>query len=81
MNLVGSLILSHVACCNGRKLQNSWCFVPDSTWWVYSARYGPMRLSLRENYKYPLWTLPLQSLKLSRPWLHINYERSLMEAV
>lgn len=68
-------------CCNGSKLQSSWCLASDSTWRVYSARYGPMQFSLSENYKCPLWTLLLQSLRASYRPGYINYKRSLMEAV
>ena len=38
---------------------------PDSTLWVYSIHYSPTRFSFRDNYKCPLWNLPLRSLRPS----------------
>ena len=58
-------ILTHLGCCNNRKLKSPWGLTPVPTWWVYSASYGPTLFSLRENYKCLLWTLPLQSLRPS----------------
>ena len=49
---MGSLILSHLTCCNARKLQSPWGFSPDPIRWVYSSPYSPTRSSVRENYKY-----------------------------
>ena len=46
INVVRSLILSHLGCCNGRKFQNSWDFNADPTWYVYSALYGPTRMKI-----------------------------------
>ena len=63
VNLVFSLILSHLGCCNDQKLQSSRDFTPERNWLVYSAPYdGPTQFSLCENYKCPSWTLPLQNL-------------------
>lgn len=56
---------------NGRKLQGSWDFAPSLTWWVYSIPCDPTRFLPRESYKWPLRTLPLQSL---RPSDGPNYE-------
>ena len=58
-------IVTHLEYCNDQKLQSSWGSAPDPIFWVYSASTTLHKFSLRENYKYRLWTLPLQSMRHS----------------
>ena len=58
-------ILSHLGCCNVRKVQSYCRFVPDPIWCVYSTPYRPTLFSIRENDKYPSWTLSHESLRPS----------------
>ena len=50
INLVRSLILSHLGCCTGRKLENSWDFNADPTWYVYSVPYGSTRMKIINSF-------------------------------
>ena len=52
-------VLINLGWCNGRKLQNSWDFAPDLTWWVYSIPYCHTRFPLCQSYNYSLQTLSL----------------------
>ena len=58
-----SLILSHLGSCNGRKLQNSWDFDADPSWYVYSAPYDPTRMKIINAvyglYPSKVWDLPM----------------------
>ena len=56
-------VLSHLRCCKGLKWQSRWGFIPNPTLWVYKALYSLTQFSFREKYKYPSWTLLLQSPK------------------
>ena len=73
ISLVRSLILSHLGCCNGLKLENSWDFNADPTWYVYRAPYGSTRMktinSLYGLYPSKVWDL-LMALAVfqSTPW-------------
>ena len=58
-------ILSHLGCYNDRKLQNYWDFAPDTTWWVYNTPHCLIGFLFSKNYKCPLKTLPLQSVRPS----------------
>lgn len=59
MNLVDSLTLKAIwsaVMAENRKT------ALNPTWWFYSAPYVPTRFLLCKNYKFSLWTLPLESL-------------------
>lgn len=59
-------ILSHLGCCNFWKLKSSRYFALDCTYCGFTAPpTHSTRFSLRENHKYSLWTLFLQSLRRS----------------
>ena len=68
-NFVSSLNLSHLGCYNGHKLQSSWAFVPDHTWWVYRVPYSPRRFPLCEILSLTLsLPLPAQMTKIVTVW-------------
>ena len=52
-------------CCIGGKMQSFWGFTSYATWWIHNVPYGRTWFSPHENYKCPLWTLSLQSLRPS----------------
>ena len=85
---MGSLIFSHMMCCNGRKFQSSWGFVPNHNWWVYSVSYGPMRFWLCKNKKtlyrrclWKVWELPATLARKPSFALHQFHQLNLLTSL